>query len=126
MWTRVDYAVDAFQENCIYGVRRECAYYSTIPPRIKVGAYLGRARLTTVSKCLNLTVRNVISSSELTNVSFDFLRTFHDVEDAMTMHMNSNVVVVYPTHASKGSLVATTCCRTHATELHIVLQNDPN
>eukprot|EP00959_Pyramimonas_sp_CCMP1952_P393137 8237411-Pyramimonas_sp.AAC.1 len=32
VWTRVDYAADAFQENLIYGVRREYVYYSTILP----------------------------------------------------------------------------------------------
>ena len=126
VWTRVDYAVDAFQENRIYGVRREYVYYSTIPPRIHVGGNCGRTRSVTISKYLNLTVRNVISSSELTKVSFDFLHTFHDVEYALSMYMNSKVVVVYPTHASKRNLVATTCYKAHATELHVVLQNDPN
>lgn len=126
VWTHVDYAADAFQENRIYGVRREYVYYSTIPPRIQVGAYPQRTRYLSASKCLNLTVRNVISSSELTRVSFDFMHTFHDVEYALSMHMNIKVTVVYPTHASKRNLLATTCCRANAEELHVVLQHDPN
>ena len=124
VWTRVDYAVDAFQENRIYGVRREYVYYSTIPPRIHVGADCGRTRSVTISKCLILTVRNVISSNELTKVSFDFLHTFHDVENALSMHTNSKVTVVYPAHANKRCLLDTTCCKTNANELHVVIQHD--
>eukprot|EP00959_Pyramimonas_sp_CCMP1952_P052879 1105923-Pyramimonas_sp.AAC.1 len=78
------------------------------------------------SNCLNLTVRNRISSSELTKVFFDFLHAFQDGEYALSRHMNNKVTVLYPTHANNICLLATTCYMTIAKELHVVLQHDPN